>query len=169
MLELMKRSTINMDYARSVIFGFEDALVSTTGVVVGISVGTSQQEMIVLAGLVTIAVEALSMAAGQYLSERTVHEMDINHTHKDSLYVGAGLMFLAYALGGLIPLLPILLFPFKYATTASVIFAFLGLFTLGYVKGLIVGVPRFRSAFEVLIVGGLATIIGLIVGLVLKI
>ncbi|NTV30991.1 hypothetical protein HGA91_03380 [candidate division WWE3 bacterium] len=165
----MKFKNLNMDYARSITFGFEDALVSTTGVVVGIAVGTAQRDVIILAGIVTIAVEALSMGAGQYLSERTVHQMDVNHTHTDSLYLGAIFMFLAYMIGGMVPLFPMFVMPFPSAIYATVISAFIGLFLLGYVKGAIIGVPKLKSALEIFVVGGMATILGLVVGLLLKI
>ena len=59
---------INQDYIRSLVFGFQDALVSTTGIVVGISVGVHNKQFIILSALVAISVEALSMGAGQYLS-----------------------------------------------------------------------------------------------------
>ena len=70
---------INPDYLRSIVFGFQDALVSTTGIVVGISAGIDNKQFIILSALVTISVEALSMGAGQYLSEKTVHELPQNH------------------------------------------------------------------------------------------
>ena len=50
-------------------FGLQDGLVSTTGVVVGISIGVSDKSILILAALVAVTVEATSMAAGQYSSE----------------------------------------------------------------------------------------------------
>jgi len=47
---------INQDYLRSLVFGFQDALVSTTGIVVGISVGVSNKQFIILSALVAISV-----------------------------------------------------------------------------------------------------------------
>ena len=63
---------LSPDYLRSIIFGFEDSLVSTTGVIAGVSIGTQDSKVILLAGAVAIAVEALSMGAGQFPS-RTRH------------------------------------------------------------------------------------------------
>ncbi len=65
---------LHEDYVRSLMFGLQDGLVSTTGVVVGISSGVSDKSIIILASLVAVTVEATSMAAGQYSSEKAVHQ-----------------------------------------------------------------------------------------------
>jgi len=60
---------------REVVFGLEDGLVSTMGAVAGIAAGTENGRIVILSGLVIIAVEALSMAAGSYLSNKSHREM----------------------------------------------------------------------------------------------
>lgn len=156
------------EYLRSSLFGFEDALVSTTGMVVGISFGTTNLKFILLAAFVTIAVEAVSMAAGEFLSDEAVHELDKN-SQKDNTFLSAIVMFASYAVGGLIPVIPVILFPQNQAIIGSIVAAFTGLFILGFIKGKIVKINKFRSAMEMLIVGGIAAIIGIIVGFILKI
>lgn len=155
---------IHEDYLRSIIFGFQDALVSTTGVIAGVAVGTSDQRLIILAGVVTIAVEALSMGAGQYLSEKSVHQMDKTGKHTDNLYIGGGLMFASYFLGGLVPLTPIIFFAPSISASLSIAFALIGLFVLGFIKAKLVKVNAWHSAFEMLVLGGAATLIGIFVG-----
>src|SRR3990167_2471270 len=160
---------IHEDYLRSIIFGFQDSLVSTTGVIAGVAAGTSDKHLVVLAGIVTITVESLSMGAGQYMSEKSVHQMDKTGKHTDNLYVGGGLMALSYFLGGLVPLTPIILFDLPLSVTLSIAFALIGLFILGYLKAHIVKVNPFKSAIEIFILGGAATLIGLIVGRIFKV
>ena len=58
------RLNIHEDYLRSGLFGLQDGLVSTTGVVVCISTGVENKAFIILASLVAVTVEASSMAAG---------------------------------------------------------------------------------------------------------
>ena len=159
---------INPDYLRSTVFGFQDALVSTTGIVVGISAGVDNKQFILLSALVTISVEALSMGAGQYLSEKTVHDLPQNR-HRDNLLTGGLIMFVSYLLGGLIPIIPIIFTAPPLSSLLSIIFAFVGLFSLGFVKAKLFQGKAWRSAFEMLIIGGLATFIGLLVGLIFKI
>lgn len=161
--------TLHEDYFRSVIFGLQDGLVSTTGVVVGISAGAPDRAIIILASFVAVSVEASSMAAGQYSSEKAVHQMDKSGKHRDSLIMGASLMFFSYLGAGLIPISPFLIFPPEVARVISISVALIGLFVIGYFKGKIVEHRALRSAVEMLIIGGLATIIGLVVGNFLKV
>ena len=150
-------------------FGVQDGLVSTTGVVVGISAGVSDPRIIILASFVAVSVEASSMAAGQYSSEKAVHQMDKTGKHKDNLIVGASLMFFSYLFAGLVPILPFLLLPIDNARVTSIVAALASLFVVGYLKGKIVQDKAFRSATEMLVIGGLATVIGLLVGNFLKV
>lgn len=64
-----------LDAIRELVFGLEDGLVSTLGAVAGVAAGTEDSRIVVLSGLVLIAVEALSMAAGSYLSNKSHREM----------------------------------------------------------------------------------------------
>ncbi len=160
---------IHEDYLRSILFGLQDGLVSTTGVVAGISSGVSDKGIIILASLVAITVEASSMAAGQYSSEKAVHQMDKTGKHTDSLLLGALLMFISYFAAGMIPIAPVLLYRQPEAKIMSILLAFIGLFIIGYIKGKLVQMKPLRSAVELFIIGALATSIGLFVGNILKI
>lgn len=163
------RGGLHEDYLRSLMFGLQDGIVSTTGVVVGISTGVSEKPIIVLAALVAVMVEATSMAAGQYSSEKAVHQMDKTGKHTDSLIVGAIIMFFAYLLGGMFSILPTLIFPQPEARLIAILSAFAGLFFIGYLKGYVVEHKPLRSAIELFIIGSIATTIGLIVGYLLKV
>ena len=50
------KEVLHEDYLRSLMFGLQDGIVSTTGVVVGISTGVSDKAIIVLAALVAVTV-----------------------------------------------------------------------------------------------------------------
>lgn len=160
---------LHEDYFRSVMFGLQDGLVSTTGVVVGISAGIPDRAIIILASFVAVSVEASSMAAGQYSSEKAVHQMDKSGKHTDSLIMGSLLMFFSYLGAGLIPISPFLIYSPDTARVISISVALTGLFVIGYFKGKIVEHRALRSAVEMLIIGGLATVIGLVVGNFLKV
>lgn len=160
---------IHEDYLRSLLFGLQDGLVSTTGVVVGISTGVHDKAIVILASFVAVSVEASSMAAGQYSSEKAVHQMDKTGKHTDSLTLGAIIMFFSYLAAGLIPIIPILFIGPPKSIPYSIIFAFIGLFAMGFIKGKIVDHKPFRSALEILVIGGVATAIGLLVGYLLRV
>lgn len=154
---------VQKEYLQSAMFGFNDALVSTTGVIVGVSTGTSNKDVVILAGVVTILVEALSMGAGQYSSSKSAHQLDKTDSVRTPL-VGGIIMFASYFLAGLVPLIPIFVFPMEYSRNVAIIASLVGLFILGYIKGKVVKVSPIKSAIEILIIGGLATAIGIVVG-----
>jgi VIT1/CCC1 family predicted Fe2+/Mn2+ transporter len=154
---------VQKEYLQSAMFGFNDALVSTTGVIVGVSTGTSNKEIVILTGVVTILVEALSMGSGQYLSSKSAHQLEKSSSSKVPLISGI-IMFVAYFLAGLVPLLPIVLFPMDYSRNIAIVASLTGLLILGYVKGRVVKVSPLRSALEIFIIGGIATAIGIVVG-----
>lgn len=160
---------IHEDYLRSGMFGLQDGLVSTTGVVVGISTGVANKEIIILAALVAVMVEASSMAAGQYSSEKAVHQMDKTGKHSDNLILGAIIMFISYLLAGMVPIVPTMVLDQPMAKTVSIIAAFVGLFVIGYIKGKVVDHKPLRSAIELFIIGAIATSIGILVGNILKV
>lgn len=163
------KSGIHEDYLRSLMFGLQDGIVSTTGVVVGISTGVQDKAIIVLAALVAVMVEATSMAAGQYSSEKAVHQMDKTGKHTDSLVLGAIIMFFAYLMGGMFAIIPTLMFRQPEARIIAIMSAFAGLFFIGYLKGYVVEHKPLRSAIELFIIGSIATTIGLVVGYLLKV
>lgn len=155
--------TLQKEYLQSAMFGFTDALVSTTGVIVGVSTGTNNKQIVVLAGVVTILVEALSMGSGQYLSSKSAQQLSKKNSLRVPVVSGV-IMFWAYFAAGLVPLLAIMLFPMDYARNVAIVAALTCLLVLGYVKGKVVDVSPVKSALEVLIIGGIATVIGIVVG-----
>lgn len=161
------KQTIKSNYIRSSFFGVEDSLVSTTGLVAGISVATHEVEFILLAGFVAVAVEAISMAAGEFLSEETEQELNRTKRHSNPI-IGGAIMFVSYFAAGMIPILPILLFPIDYAIYVSMAAALVGLFLLGLIKGALTKRNVLKSGIQVLIVGGTAALIGTAVGIFFK-
>jgi VIT1/CCC1 family predicted Fe2+/Mn2+ transporter len=61
--------------AREFVFGIQDGLLSTVGLLSGVSAATTSQVLVVLAGVAAAATGGLSMATGSYLASRT--ERDI--------------------------------------------------------------------------------------------
>jgi vacuolar iron transporter family protein len=68
---------------REVVFGVEDGMVSTLGAITGIAIGSQDLFTVILAGVVIIAVESISMGIGSYLSNRT--EQDVNHRQLEAI------------------------------------------------------------------------------------
>ena len=61
-------------FMRNFVFGAEDSLVSTVGLLAGVATAGVLQKEIIISGVVLIFVEAFSMSVGSFLSERTTEE-----------------------------------------------------------------------------------------------
>ena len=61
---------------REMIFGIEDGMVSTLGAITGIAAASENYFMVILAGLVIISVESISMAVGSYLSSKSAKSIE---------------------------------------------------------------------------------------------
>jgi VIT1/CCC1 family predicted Fe2+/Mn2+ transporter len=151
-------------YLRNFIFGVEDSLVSTVGLLSGIAVAGVSREDLFLTGVVLIFVEAISMAAGSFLSESSAEELA---TRKDTpskrSYAAAGIMFVSYFISGFIPLAPYMLFG-ESAFVSSIAVSLLALAALGAIGARLSKVPARKTMLRMLVVGGLAIAAGVIIG-----
>ena len=155
----------NAKYLRNFIFGVEDSLVSTVGLLSGVAVVGTSADIIILAGVVLIFVEAFSMGVGSLLSENVSREFkegrEVSMRHS---LVPSTIMFLSYFVAGFIPLSPYMLFDVKIAFPMSISIALLALFVLGVISAHISGRTKFRHGVEMFIIGGIAIGLGVIVG-----
>ena len=150
---------------RNFTFGVEDSLVSTVGLLAGIAVAEVDQGTIILTGLVLIFVEGLSMAAGSLLSEQSVEEYEMHREVALTKPAFAALvMFLSYVISGLIPLIPYFISTSQNAIISSVILTLIALFSLGVFNAKMFHVRVWKDGLQTLIIGGLAILVGVIVG-----
>jgi VIT1/CCC1 family predicted Fe2+/Mn2+ transporter len=70
---------------RDVVFGLEDGMVSTLGAITGIAIGSQSRFSVVLAGLVIISVESISMGIGSYVSNKSERDYDIRKLREQKL------------------------------------------------------------------------------------
>jgi len=154
---------IHLGYFRNLIFGAEDSLVSTVGVLFGVaSTGEYSTRQIIITGLIVIAVEALSMGAGSFLTEESLEEIDGKKFSKDKPYLEGIIMFFSYMIAGFVVLFPYIFIPVQNAKFVSVAFALVSLYLVGYI-------PRrnYKSGLRMLIIAGLAILVGFIIGEIL--
>lgn len=96
-------------FVRNLVFGLEDSVLSTTGLVIGISLTGMSNADVVKSGIILLLVESLSMAFGSFISEDSfLTRSDVMHTWKTVVYYAA-VMFASYAAAGLVSLSPFLL------------------------------------------------------------
>jgi len=153
-------------YVRNFIFGVEDSLVSTAGLLSGIATAGVSRGNILATGVVLIFVEAFSMAVGSFLSERSAEEYLAQAELPTRRSVGVGsIMFISYFATGFIPLFPYLVFDVSIAFPASIIASLITLFILGLVAARVLRIKKtLRSGVRMLVVGGFAIALGVAVG-----
>ena len=152
-------------YLRNFVFGVEDSLVSTVGLLTGIAAAGVTRQTIFLTGMVLVFVEAFSMGVGSYLSESSAEEFVEQAAVPVRNSLGSALiMFISYFVAGFIPLAPYLVIPVTSAFWWSIGFSLLALFLLGMIGGRLSGLSSRRYGFRMLIIGGIAIAIGVLVG-----
>ncbi|QQG50290.1 MAG: VIT1/CCC1 transporter family protein [Candidatus Berkelbacteria bacterium] len=155
-------------FLRNFVFGAEDGLVSTVGLLSGVSFAGLPSREIILSGVILIMVEAISMGAGVYISEDSEKELD--PAEKENQLSDAIVMLFSYALIGLIPLLPYIIFDntmmaFYWSIGAS-LFA---LFCVGLFKGYFVHHHPLRGAIKITLIGAVVIAVAVFVGTLIKI
>ncbi len=156
-------------YIRNFIFGVEDSLVSTVGLLSGVASAGMSRSSIILAGVVLIFVEAFSMAVGSFLSEHSVEGYDDGNggpkkISKGLARRGGTIMFFSYFFTGFIPLFPYLVFGVGAAFWISIGLSLASLFALGVAGGKIVKKDMLHFGLEMFVIGGVAIGIGVMVG-----
>jgi VIT1/CCC1 family predicted Fe2+/Mn2+ transporter len=156
-------------YARNFIFGSEDSLVSTVGLLAGIaSAGVGRKEIIV-SGIILICVEAFSMSVGSFLSETETEESSYKKIEKNNhSLIASFIMLVSYIVCGLIPLSPYFFMDTGQAFWWSILMSIVFLFALGLISAKILKIRVWRTALRMTIMGGLAIGLGVAVGLLIK-
>lgn len=161
----MKENSQKVINFRNFVFGVEDSLVSTVGLLSGIASASVPKGTIFLTGVILILVEAISMAAGSFLSERSTEDLEAQHevSPRKSI-IGSITMFFSYLIAGIIPLLPYLFLEVRLALPFSILSTLISLFVLGLFSAKISHTPILKSAFRMLVIAGIAILAGVIVG-----
>lgn len=150
---------------RNFIFGVEDGLVSTVGLLAGVAVAGVDASTVILTGAVLVFVEAFSMAVGSFLSEQSVEEFSAHgKVSVRKPILGGVVMFVSYVCAGFVPLGPYVLLKGSLAIWTSIILTLTALFVLGALSGKVSHGGILRSAIRMLVVGGFAVLVGAYIG-----
>lgn len=156
-------------FVRNFVFGVEDSLVSTVGLLSGVAASGAERSTIIVTGVVLIFVEAFSMGVGSVLSDNSTKEFKSGEEVPLAVSVKGGVvMLVSYFIAGLIPLAPYLFLPNGVAFSASIWASLLGLYLLGYASAKMAGVNPLKESIQMFLLGGAAVGIGVAVGTLLK-
>ena len=143
----------------------EDSLVSTVGLLSGVAAASISKETILLTGVILIFVEAFSMAVGSFLSEHSVEDyIAQRETSAITPFWGGVVMFISYFVAGFIPLFPYALFEVLPALWLSISLSLISLLVLGLVGARFAKVNIWKGGLRMFLIGGVAILIGVVVG-----
>ena len=156
-------------YVRNFVFGVEDSLVSTVGLLSGVAFAGLAKQEIILTGVILIFVEAFSMGVGSLLSEHTAQEyMENQELPLRANIKNGAVMFISYFIAGFIPLVPYIFLTNGQAFYVSITLSLIALFLLGLFSGKLFKGQILKQALQMLIIGGIAIGVGVVVGSLLK-
>ena len=153
---------------RAAVFGVQDGIVSTFGLVMGVAGARISPEAVLIAGVAGMVSGALSMGAGEYVSVRVQRELLEARGVRSrraadpvrAALANAGL----FVLGGAIPLVPFIVLRDLAAIGLSSLVSVGSLFLAGALLTRFTGVNPLRSGLRMLVVGGGAGVLGFLVG-----
>ncbi len=166
---------------RAAVLGANDGIVSVAAMVVGVAGAAPARSAVVTAGIAGLVAGALSMAAGEYVSvssQRDAERAGIasgaldDDTELTDPWHAAGASLVAFLVGGLVPVLAVLLVPTAAARVPVVAAAVIAaLVVTGALSARAGGAPVRRAVLRNIVGGGLAMAVtygvGSVVGLAL--
>lgn len=152
-----------LKYAGSVVLGLNDALVELTGALAGFTFAFQDSRLIALTGLITGIAASFSMAASEYLSQRSDGESELI-PWKSSLYTG-----IAYIVTVILLVLPFLLLE-NYLLALGLTLSVVVLIIIGFNYYLCTAkdLPFRRHFLEMFVVSMGVTVLSFGVGLAVK-
>lgn len=152
-------------YLRNFVFGVEDSLVSTVGLLSGVSIAGMGARAILITGIILVFVEAFSMAVGSFLSEHSA-EGYLRQTEAPFAppIISGSIMFVSYFFSGLIPLSPYVFLISGIAFWYSIGLSLAALFVLGIIGAELSKTNIWKGGFRMALVGGIAIAVGVVIG-----
>lgn len=116
---------------RNLVYGVEDSLISTGGVVIGIALAGLRRSDILTTGIILLLVESLSMGFGSFIAEDNFMATAAMSHSPWTIVKYASVMFMSYMLAGAIPLAPFAL-DIQHAWQWAFVLTLTSLFALLY-------------------------------------
>jgi VIT1/CCC1 family predicted Fe2+/Mn2+ transporter len=164
---------VDLDDANTVragVFGVQDGIVSTFGLVMGVAGAQVSPEAVLIAGIAGAVSGAVSMGAGEYVSVKVQRELletqggddDDNENVSPSRAAAANSGL--FVLGAAFPLAPFLVMVGLSAVVTSTVLSITALFATGALLTRLTRRSPFVSGMRMLVIGGGAGVLGYLLG-----
>lgn len=162
---------LSRQYFTAMLAGWEGGLSTTTAIIAGLMVSTDKPDLVVLIAVISAMVQAFNNAISRFSSEYTDQELDGRRKLVD--YVGpakdAAVQFLAHVTVSVLVILPIVLVAnVAQALALTIAITLVFLFFIGLYRGRLAKTSGLRDGVELVTLGSLVIIIGLVSGYFLQ-
>ena len=152
---------------RDSVFAANDGTITTFAIIAGSEGAGFPSNIVVILGLVNLLADGISMASSSYLgvkSEIEFEKAEGSHDSDGESPLKHGVVtFVTFSFIGFLPLIPyIISIPSQFAISGLIVG--LSLFSIGASRGSLTKKSWFKSGLEMLIVGGVATVVAYLVG-----
>ena len=163
---------IQKTYLPEFVYGGMDGAVTTFAVVAGTVGAALSPTIVIILGFANLFADGFSMAASNYLSTKSEHDIGEGARNKTPLKTAIA-TFIAFIIVGFIPLLSFVGAIFlpsieRYQFQLSIILTGIAFLVIGFERGRLGNTSLVRSIFSTLTIGGLAAFIAYIVGYLLQ-
>lgn len=155
-----------LNWLRAGVLGANDGIVSVAAVVVGVAGASASHAALLTAGLAALVGGAISMALGEYVSVSSQRDSERAHIARGELQLApedvvspwhaAFASAAAFTVGGVLPLLSVLLVPQPWKVFVTFVVVLAALAVAGWSAARIGGSPWLRSTMRVVVGGALA-------------
>lgn len=173
---MLKRSRkiklpVSKEVFLSIIAGTEAGIATTAAIIVGLTIGTNDREVVIASGLISAIVQAFNSAITTIFTSHT--EDEIEHSRDmDSLLQPitlGGLQFLTHVIAGLMVLAPVVYVDrLEVAMLSSIAVSLVLMLWIGFFIGTIARHAPLRNSLESFILGVMIIIGGFLAGFIIN-
>ncbi|MCA0228728.1 VIT1/CCC1 transporter family protein [Patescibacteria group bacterium] len=152
--------------------GFEGGFAIGAGVIAGMSFASVSREILIMTAVVSIIVNGFNSASVKYSSEHYMDELDGREERNPfrDYFLPSLIQFISYFAISFISIIPFLLLSnLPHAIAYSCAITVVILLISGYYRAAILGMPRWRDAFEIALLGSGIILVGLISGWIIHV
>lgn len=170
MLHRTGKLPIDKELFLSIISGSQAGIATTAAIIIGLTIGTDDRQIVIISALVSIFVQAFNSSLTTIIAIHTSDEIDHNRDMNSLLrpLTKAGMQFLTHMVAGFIVLLPMIyVTTLEIALLATIAVAIVLLLWIGLFVGRVVRHSPLRDGVQSLVLGMMIMIGGFIAGFII--
>lgn len=155
-------------YIGDIVYGANDGIITTFAVIAGAAGAGFSSGVIIVLGIANLIADGFSMGASRYLSLKSEQNVEGAVSGRDPIADGFA-TFVSFVVVGTLPLIPFFIpSAAENAFTVSATATAVTFFLVGAARSLVIKTHPLIAGFEMLVVGGVASIIAFALGFMVQ-